>query len=101
MTDLGQFGFALALAAGFAGFFFGPIGKALGGRILGTKGRDPASGLTTGEMVAERMAALEERLAEMEAERHQLEERLEANAVPRIRGTGRDRAGTGRRPMTR
>jgi hypothetical protein len=34
-------------------------------------------GLTTGEMTAERVAALEERIAELESERAVLEERLD------------------------
>jgi hypothetical protein len=77
MSELGQFAVGLAMGMAALGFFFGPIGKALAGRISGSRGKDPATGLTTGEMVAERMAALEERIVELEGERAQLEERLE------------------------
>jgi hypothetical protein len=38
---------------------------------------DPTTGLSTGEMNAERVAAMEERLTQLEAERHQLEERVD------------------------
>lgn len=77
MTDLGQFGMALALAAAFAGFFFGPVGKAIGIRIAGKGKLDPATGLSTGEMTAERMSHLEDRILELEADRNELRERLE------------------------
>ena len=77
MSELGQFAFGIAFGLGALGFFFGPIGKALAGRIGGGKLRESGGGLTTGEMTAERMAALEDRIAELEAERGQLEERLD------------------------
>lgn len=77
MSELGQFALGIAFGLAALGFFFGPIGKALGARIGGEKLREPASGLTTGEMTAERIAALEDRIAELELERGQLEERLE------------------------
>jgi hypothetical protein len=60
---------------GIAGLI-GPIGQAIARRISGAKA-DPATGLTTGEMTAERVTAMEERLMQMETERHQLEERVD------------------------
>ena len=77
MSELGQFALGIAVGLAALGFFFGPIGKALGARITGEKLREPATGLTTGEMTAERIAAMEDRIAELESERGQLEERLE------------------------
>jgi len=75
----GEGEFAMWLAAGMAslGLFFGPIGQAIGRRIGGTRKTEPPAGLTTGEMTAERVAAMEERILELEAERGQLEERLD------------------------
>jgi len=77
MSELGQFALGIAFGLAALGFFFGPIGKALGARISGGKARRPGAGLTTGEMAAERLSALEDRIAELEMERGQLEERLE------------------------
>ena len=77
MSELGQFALGMAFGLAALGFFFGPIGKALGARISGGKARRPGDGLTTGEMAAERLSALEDRIAELESERGQLEERLE------------------------
>jgi hypothetical protein len=88
-TDLGQFALGLAVAAGMAGFFFGPIGRAIAARIAGKKYTEPSGGLSTGEMTAERMAAMEERLVELEAERAQLEERLEFAERMLTSGEGR------------
>jgi hypothetical protein len=50
MSELGQFALGIAFGLAALGFFFGPIGKALGARISGGKLRDPEAGLTTGEM---------------------------------------------------
>jgi hypothetical protein len=77
MSELGQFAFGMAFGLGALGFFFGPIGKALAARLGGKKLREAEGGLTTGEMTAERMAAMEDRIADLEAERGQLEERLD------------------------
>lgn len=96
MGELGQFAFGLAFGLGALGFFFGPIGKALAARMGGGKLRESEGGLTTGEMTAERMAALEDRVAELEAERGLLEERLDfaermltrGNTEPREVGPG-------------
>jgi hypothetical protein len=77
MSELGQFALGIAFGLAALGFFFGPIGKALGARISGGKLRDSEAGLTTGEMTAERLASLEERIVELESERGHLEERLE------------------------
>jgi hypothetical protein len=77
LGDPGEFAMWLAVGMGFLGLFFGPIGQALGRRIGGIKHSDPPAGLTTGEMTAERVAAMEERIMELEGERGQLEERLD------------------------
>lgn len=77
MGEPGEFALFFSIGLGFLGLFLGPIGNAIGQRIGGRKNIDPATGLTTGEMTAERVAALEERIAELEAERGQLEERLD------------------------
>jgi hypothetical protein len=78
LGDPGEFAMWLAIGMGMLGLFFGPIGTAIGRRISGGKSKsDPATGLTTGEMTAERVAALEERIMELEGDRGQLEERLD------------------------
>ena len=77
MSDPGEFGLFLAIGGGLVTLLLGPIGQALGRRLSRGKHADPATGLTTGEMTAERVAALEERVAELVAERGQLEERLD------------------------
>jgi hypothetical protein len=78
LGDPGELALFLSLGALFLGLFFGPIGQAIGRRITGGKAKsDPATGLTTGEMTAERVAALEDRIAELESERGLLEERLD------------------------
>lgn len=78
LGDPGELALFLALGSLFLGLFFGPVGQAIGRRIAGGKAKaDPATGLTTGEMTAERVAALEDRIAELESERGQLEERLD------------------------
>jgi hypothetical protein len=78
LSDPGEATLFLSVGLGFLGLFFGPIGQAIGRRIAGSKSKvDPTTGLTTGEMTAERVAALEERIIELEAERAQLEERLD------------------------
>ena len=77
MSEFGEFGMWLAIGFGFLGLFFGPIGQALGRRIGGAKKADHPTGLTTGEMTAERVAAMEERILELESERGQLEERVD------------------------
>jgi hypothetical protein len=78
LGDPGELALFLSIGGLFLGLFFGPIGQAIGRRIAGGKQKpDLATGLTTGEMTAERMAALEERVMELESERGQLEERLD------------------------
>lgn len=82
MTELGEFAMWIAIGGALVATVIGvirPIGLALARRI-GSRGApdpDPATGITTGEMTAERMAALEDRINELEAERHSLEERLD------------------------
>ena len=80
MTESGEFGMWLAFgAAGVTAIItvIRPIGLALARRISGGRGADGTVGLTTGEMTAERMTALEDRINELEHERAGLEERLE------------------------
>jgi hypothetical protein len=77
LGDMGEFAMWFAIGMGFLGLFFGPIGQAIGRRLGGAKKSDQPTGLTTGEMTAERVAAMEERLMELEGERGQLEERLD------------------------
>ena len=78
LGDPGELALFFSVGAGFIGIFFGPIGQAIGRRIAGGKAKgDPATGLSTGEMTAERVAALEDRIAELESERGMLEERLD------------------------
>jgi hypothetical protein len=80
VTELGEFAMYMAIGsvavAGVLGVLR-PIGLAVARRIGGRGAPDPATGVTTGEMTAERMAALEDRINELEAERHSLEERLD------------------------
>ena len=76
MGEPGEFAMWLAIGGALVTTLIGPIGQAIARRISRGKG-DPATGLTTGEMTAERVAALEDRIAELEAERGQLEERLD------------------------
>lgn len=76
MSDPGEFGLFLALGATFATLFLGPIGQAIAHRVRGGK-PGAGDGLSTGEMTAERIAALEERITELEGERAVLEERLD------------------------
>ena len=57
-----------------ASLFVGPMGRAIGRRIAGEK-RDPAGGVSTGEMAAERVDLLESRVQEME-ERFDFAERV-------------------------
>ena len=76
MSDPGEFALFLGLGGTLITLLVGPIGQAVAHRIRG--GKAPSGeGLTTGEMTAQRMAALEDRIAELEAERAQLEERLD------------------------
>jgi hypothetical protein len=76
MGDAGELAMFLAIGSVLVTVLVGPIGQAIGRRISRGKGGDPATGLTTGEMAAERLSALEDRIAELESERGQLE-RLE------------------------
>jgi hypothetical protein len=84
MSELGQFALGIALAALFASTLLGPIGQALGRRLGGKP--VPTPGISTGEMTAERVAALEDRIADLEAERALLEERLDFAERMLIRG---------------
>lgn len=95
MSELGQFALGISFGLAALGFFFGPIGKALGARIGGGKARRPGAGLTTGEMAAERLSALEDRITELESERGQLEERLEFAERLLSRGAADSSTGSG------
>ena len=77
MGDAGELAMFLAIGSVLVTVLVGPIGQAIGRRISRGKSGDPPTGLTTGEMAAERLSALEDRIAELETERAQLEERLE------------------------
>ncbi|HET9275790.1 MAG TPA: hypothetical protein VFN96_06965 [Gemmatimonadales bacterium] len=74
MDTIGSF--ALFIAAGAIGvsMLLGPIGQAIARRIGGKRSGD---GLSTGEMTAERVALLEQRLAETEAGLIEAQERLD------------------------
>jgi hypothetical protein len=69
MGDAGFFAFFGMVGAIGVSLLVGPVGSAIARRIAGEK-KDAKSGLTTGEMAAERVAQLEERV-------HELEERLD------------------------
>ena len=73
---VGALAFWLAMGGLGSAMLLGPIGQAIARRISG-RHADPTTGLTTGEMTAERVAAMEDRLQQLEAERHQLEERVD------------------------
>jgi hypothetical protein len=78
MDGIGDF--ALFIAGGGMGvaMLLGPIGQAIARRIAGkAPDTEPKTGLTTGEMTAERIAQLEERLVELEAAYTESQERLE------------------------
>jgi hypothetical protein len=85
--------FALFIAIGSIGvsILVGPIGQAIARRIAGkAPGTDPKTGLTTGEMAAERIAQLEERLMELEAAHAEAQERLDF--AERLLGRGTEPA---------
>lgn len=97
LSDPGELALFLGLGGALASCFLGPIGQAIAQRIRG--GKAPAEGLTTGEMTAERVAALEDRIAELEGERAQLEERLDFAERMLTQGSGEARASeTGKAP---
>ena len=79
MGEAGFFGFFLACGAIAVAFLLGPVGQAIGRRIGGDKAA-PKTGLSTGEMAAERVAGMESRVAELE-ERLDFAERLLANGT--------------------
>jgi len=80
MGEAGFFGLFLAVGGATVALFLGPIGQALGRRLTGVK-KDPVTGLTTGEMAAERVGQLEQRVLELE-ERLDFAERMLANSAP-------------------
>ena len=77
MSDPGELALFLGLGGTLASLLLGPIGQAVAHRLRGGKAPAALEGPTTGEVTADRVAMLEERLAELEAERVQLEERLD------------------------
>ena len=96
MSDPGEFGLFLAVGGALVTMMLGPIGQALGRRLSRGRNADPATGLTTGEMTAERVTALEERVADLEAERALLEERLDfAERLLAQAGRDAERIGSG------
>ncbi|MBM4188599.1 MAG: hypothetical protein FJ206_14945 [Gemmatimonadetes bacterium] len=69
MGEVGFFAMFLMVGAVGVSVLLGPIGSAVARRLAGGK-QDPKTGLSTGEMAAERVAQLEQRV-------HELEERLD------------------------
>jgi len=74
MGEAGAFAFFVASGAIGVALLAGPIGQAIARRIAGNH-RLPDSGITTGEMAAERVAQLEARVVELE-ERLDFAERM-------------------------
>jgi hypothetical protein len=85
MGEGGFFAFFAAIGAIGVSLLVGPVGQAIARRIAGDK-KDPKSGVSTGEMAAERVAQLEHRIEEME-ERLDFAERMLAQA-PEPRAIG-------------
>lgn len=69
MGEAGFFALFGMVAAIGVSLLVGPVGQAIARRIAGEK-KDPKTGLSTGEMAAERVSQLEDRL-------HEIEERLD------------------------
>ncbi|HYN19501.1 MAG TPA: hypothetical protein VE078_00970 [Thermoanaerobaculia bacterium] len=88
MSDPGELALFLGLGGTLIALIAGPVGQAVAHRIRGGKPAAPAQGLSTGEMTAERVAALEDRIAELESERVLLEERLDFAERMLTRGKG-------------
>lgn len=86
MGEAGFFAMFLMVAAVGSSVLLGPIGVAVAKRLGGGK-PDPKTGLSTGEMAAERVAQLEDRVHELE-ERLDFAERMlaQANERPAIGG---------------
>ena len=91
MSDPGEFALFLGLGGTLVTLMLGPIGQAVAQRIRGGKAAASSGGLSTGEMAAERIAALEDRIADLEAERALLEERLDFAERMLTRGPGEQR----------
>lgn len=79
MGNAGFFAFFAAIAAIGVSLLVGPVGQAIARRIGGDK-KDGTTGLSTGEMAAERVAQLEQRVEEME-ERLDFAERMLAQST--------------------
>ncbi|MEO8451968.1 MAG: hypothetical protein ABI647_19410 [Gemmatimonadota bacterium] len=80
MDSAGAFALFLAVGGTMVALLLGPVGQAVAKRLAGKAGSDPKSGLTTGEMAAERLADMESRLIELDgiaAHVAELEQRLE------------------------
>lgn len=79
MGEPGFFALFLAVGAAAVALLTGPVGQAIARRIGGGKSRGE-TGLSTGEMAAERVAELEARVSELEAVQArllELEERVD------------------------
>lgn len=74
MGELGFFAFFLASGGVFIALLLGPVGAAVGRRLGGDR-QKTGTGLSTGEMAAERVAHLESRVEELE-ERLDFAERM-------------------------
>lgn len=80
MDGAGAFAMFLAAGGTMVALLLGPVGQALARRIGKKPSERSDSGLTTGEMAAQRLAAMEARLAELEgvaAHVDEIEERLD------------------------
>ncbi len=98
MSEAGQFAMWLAIGAGLVTIFAGPVGAALARRLTGGKPAAGTTGLSTGEMTAERVAHLEDRIGELErveARMAELEERVDFAERLLAAGSGE---GAGRLP---
>ncbi|MGQ0702872.1 MAG: hypothetical protein ACT4PM_07035 [Gemmatimonadales bacterium] len=77
MGEAGSFAMFIAVGAAWVALLVGPIGQAVARRLTSKKG---SLGVSTGEMTAERVAEIEQRLADLEvaqARISELEERLD------------------------
>jgi len=90
MGDWAEVAKFLAVGGAMIALLAGPVGHALARRIAG-KDAVPKTGLSTGEMAAERLAEVEARLGELEAVQARildLEERLDFAERLLVKGSG-------------
>ena len=82
MGEISYFAMFLAVGAAWVALLMGPVGQAIARRIAGKRAEPETAktGLSTGEMAAERITEVEARLAELESRQDrllELEERLD------------------------